>query len=144
MAGNLRDLANQLRAISPQLAAQASEAAKGAALAIVSDLANVTPVDTSQALSNWRIGINQKVVLAIEPYQSGKAGSTQSESAQATIDAARIALAAKKPGDTIWISNPLPYIGLLNDGSSSQAPAGFVERAVLIGRKVSEQVKITL
>lgn len=31
---------------------------------------------------------------------------------------------------SIWLSNNLPYIGALNDGWSTQAPAGFVEEAV--------------
>jgi hypothetical protein len=143
MAGNLRDLAKQIRAMSPQVATLASEASKTAALAIITDLANVTPVDTSQAISNWRVDINQRPVLAINPYFPGKKGTTQAESIAATIEAAKLALAAKKPGDTVWISNVLPYIGLLNDGSSSQAPAGFVERSLLIGRKVVENIRIS-
>jgi hypothetical protein len=144
MAGNLSDLATELRAISPQLSKAVSDASKEAAIAIVTDLATVTPVDTSKALSNWRIGINQRPALAINAFNPGKQGSTQTESAQATIEAARLALATKKPGDIVWISNVLPYIDLLNKGSSTQAPAGFVERAVLIGRKMFERVNIKL
>jgi hypothetical protein len=144
MARNFRDLATDLRAIPQSISKQTSDEAAAVALAIVSDLAQVTPVDTSKALSNWRVSLNQRTVLAIPPHTLGKAGSSQEESIKATIDAAKLVLAAKKPGDVIWISNVLPYIQRLNDGYSAQEPAGFVERAVLIGRKLSEKTKIVL
>jgi hypothetical protein len=144
MARSLKDLANELRATADDLDKAASDAACQVAIAIVTDLATKTPVDTSKALSNWRIGLGRPVALAIAPHNPGRHGSTQDASAAATIAQAKAALAAKKPGQTIWISNVLPYIRRLNDGYSRQAPAGFVERAILIGRKVSETVKITL
>lgn len=34
---------------------------------------------------------------------------------------------------SIWLTNNLPYIGALNDGWSTQAPAGFVEEAIRVG-----------
>lgn len=142
MARNLRDLAKDLRAISTSVSTIGNETAKTVALAVITDLANVTPVDTSQAISNWKISLNQVTVLAIPPYVQGKKGSSQAESIKATIDAAKLVLAAKKPGDTIWISNVLPYIGLLNDGTSTQAPAGFVDRAVLIGRALTANIQV--
>ncbi len=63
-------------------------------------------------------------------------------SAAETINQARAVLATKKPGQKIYITNNLPYIRRLNDGYSKQAPAGFVERAVLIGRKMRKNFKI--
>jgi hypothetical protein len=36
-------------------------------------------------------------------------------------------------GQTIWISNNLQYIQRLNEGHSTQAPAGFVEMAIEAG-----------
>lgn len=144
MARTLLDLSKDIRAISKTLDSQASEAAKGAALVIVSDLAHKTPVDTSKALSNWRIGIGQKPALAIAPHTPGRKGSTQEQSAAATIAAAKAQLANKKPGQSIWISNVLPYIRRLNEGYSTQAPAGFVERAILLARKFFEKVRIKL
>ena len=35
----------------------------------------------------------------------------------------------------ILISNNLPYINALNDGSSKQAPAGFVDSALSKGKR---------
>ncbi len=36
-------------------------------------------------------------------------------------------------GQTIWLSSNIPYIQRLNDGHSTQAPAGFVEMAIEAG-----------
>jgi hypothetical protein len=40
-------------------------------------------------------------------------------------------------GQTIWISNSLPYIVPLNNGHSTQAPAGYVEMAVQEGLRAA-------
>lgn len=116
-----------------------SQRAIKTALAIVSDLATVTPVDTSQALSNWQVSLNTPVGNIIDAYYTGSKGSTQELSAVDTIRKAREVLSHKKPGEDIHISNLLRYIAKLNEGSSKQEPAGFVERAVLIGRIASKQ-----
>lgn len=38
-----------------------------------------------------------------------------------------------KIGDTLWLSNSLPYIVRLNEGHSTQAPSGYVEMAIETG-----------
>ena len=47
-----------------------------------------------------------------------------------------------KPGVPIFITHNLLYIRALNAGSSSQAPAGFVERSALIGRNIAKNAKL--
>lgn len=144
MARNLLDLARELRALSSSVDKEANRIKCEVALAIVGDLAFKTPVDTSKALSNWRVSLERPGALAIPPHFPGEHGSTQKSSAQATIEAAKKTLANAKPGKPIFISNVLPYIVRLNQGYSRQAPAGFVERSILIGRKVSERAKVKL
>ncbi len=39
-------------------------------------------------------------------------------------------LAGKYRGGRLFLSNNVPYISRLNDGSSGQAPAGFVQAAI--------------
>lgn len=138
----LRKLASNLRQRVGELDKEANQLAIRTAETIVGDLVQVTPVDTSQALSNWQVGIGSPVDSSISPYFPGEHGSTQSASSAAALDAARALLRTKKPGQTIYISNVLRYIGRLNEGSSSQAPAGFVERAVLLGRKFVQNAKL--
>lgn len=131
----LKQLADRLDAYAAGLPKRSSDLAAKAADTILTDLVHVTPVDTSEAVSNWQIGLDTKPTAKLEPYFSGKKGSTGAQSAAAALEAGRNILHVKKPGQTIYISNVLPYIRLLNDGSSKQAPAGFIERAVLLGRR---------
>ena len=142
MAKGLLDLATSLEKKAKAIDEAASKLAVDTALTIVGDLAFKTPVDTSQALSNWQVSLGSPVDSKIPPYYPGEGGSTRNSSAQSTIDAAKNALKQKRPGVTIYISNVLPYIRRLNDGYSKQAPAGFVERAVLIGRKTIKKAKL--
>jgi len=139
MAKTLLSLAAELEATRDGLRNRASNKAVEVAVAIVTDLANVTPVDSSRALSNWIVTIGAAVTTAIEPYYFGHRGDTQELSAAAVIAAARRVLEAKKPGQPITISNVLPYIKRLNEGYSQQEPAGMVERAILIGRNIAKR-----
>lgn len=142
MARNLLDLANSLERKAGRIEKAASTLAKNVAQSIVGNLANVTPVDTSKALSNWQVGLIDAPDSSIEPFFPGQKGSSKRSSANATIKAAKRILGGKKPGEVIYISNVLPYIARLNDGYSNQTPAGFVERAVLIGRKEVKKSKL--
>ncbi len=131
---DLKTLSRRLNKRADELPEAANRLAIKTAIEIVEDLAYVTPVDESTALSNWQVTIGRRAMASIRAFKPGKKGSTQAASARATINAAIDALKAKKPGQTIYLGNVLPYIRKLNDGSSTQTPAGFVARAVLIGR----------
>lgn len=117
--------------------AYGNEVKKKVAIAIVRNLAYVTPVDTSKALSNWQVSLGTKPLGRIDPYFFGQQGSTQELSAAYAVAAAMKVIENAKPGQPVWISNNLPYIRRLNDGSSTQQAANFVARAELIGRKVA-------
>lgn len=142
MAKTLLDLAKRMDRLAGAIDAAASEHAAKVGLTIVSDLAYHTPVDTSKALSNWIVSIGGPTFKRIDPYFFGEGGSSRNASAQETIAAAKAMLANKKPGQSIFITNSQPYIRRLNEGYSRQAPAGFVERAALIGRRLKFEVKI--
>lgn len=101
---------------------------------ILTDLLQVTPVDTSKALSNWQVTLNAPATESIPAWYPGENGSTAVVSREAALQAAKIVLEAKKAGEAVYITNCLPYIDALNSGSSTQEPAGFVERAQLLGR----------
>lgn len=142
MANDLLSLAVSLERKAKAIDEAASKTAVDTALAIVGDLAYKTPVDTSQALSNWIVTLDTPSGQQIKPHYAGSQGSSQRSSAAQTINNAKAVLKNKKPGQAIFITNNLPYIKRLNDGYSAQAPAGFVERAVLIGRKMLSKFKI--
>jgi len=142
VAGSLLDLAERMESLAGAIPDATVSAANQAALAMVEYLAYNTPVDTSRALSNWQVGIGRPFMFELPPAVPGSFGNTQAASAQETIANARHLLSYRKPGQTVYVSNNAPYIRKLNDGSSPQSAGGFVEAAVLIGRRATDNVKL--
>lgn len=136
-----RDLSAKLRKAAKSIPLQANEFAKGTALEIVKELATNTPVDTSKAISNWKATLVAPYPSEVEPHYPGIYGSTYSKSVAETIAEAERNISKKKPGETIFITNNADYITELNNGSSKQAPAGFVERAVIVGKAHVSKLK---
>ena len=85
---------------------------------VFSSVVKRTPVDTGRARASWTLAVN-RVDLSTAPVGSST-----------TIASPEAALGPVKFGDTVYISNNLPYIVPLNNGSSTQAPEGFVQMAV--------------
>jgi hypothetical protein len=141
---DLNDLANRMQKLKASLPDKASALACQVARVIQKDLVYVTPVDESTALSNWVLTVGEPWAVPLTAYYLGEQGSTQNQSARAALQQGEQQLALKKPGETIFITNNAAHIRALNDGSSAQAPAGFVERAVLLGRKVVESTGLQL
>lgn len=130
---DLRQLAANMRRYARELPQRANALAKEVSITILNDLVNITPVDTSAAISNWQVNAGSMPTGTIQPYFPGFRGSTVSQSVSATLEAGLSEIAFKQPGQPLHITNNLDYIIDLNDGSSKQAPANFVERAVLLG-----------
>lgn len=84
-----------------------------------------TPVDTGRAMNNWNISVGSPDRSTTE---KGGSGSSIQGAKEASAGATLLGL---KPFSTVWISNSLPYIVFLNEGSSKQAPSGFVERNII-------------
>lgn len=74
-----------------------------------------------RARGNWQVAIG--VPNDAETGRVDGGGSV-------TIQTGRGTVAGYRLGPLIYVFNNVPYIGRLNDGFSSQAPAGFVERAI--------------
>ncbi len=132
---NLREFASKMDSRADKIVLDAHLRAVVVATAILRELVYVTPADTSFALSNWQVGIGSPVNAELMPYYFGSKGSTRGASAQAAYAAGVAKLQSKKPGETIYISNLADYIRRLNEGSSRQAPAGFIERAIIVGKR---------
>ena len=81
-----------------------------------------TPVDTGWARANW--------VPSITTPAKGTVGSRDavSRSGQSTGKASLISY--RLTSGPIHITNNVPYIGRLNDGSSKQAPRAFVQAGI--------------
>jgi hypothetical protein len=90
----------------------------GLALEVHGNLVEATPVDTGHARINWTPTLVAPSRVEIPGADPG-----------AAVDPVA-ALGPASPGDAMVIANNVPYIRRLNEGSSPQAPAGFVEKAV--------------
>ena len=94
---------------------------------------DMSPVDTGRFRGNWQVGlgaINQSTSAALDP------------SGEATKGRAQAALQGWKPGQTIYLSNSLPYALRLERGWSQQAPSGVVRLTVQrYGDALAEAVK---
>ena len=92
-----------------------------------------TPVDTGHARSNWHIGLGAAVTEETDTFD--KIGSE-------TLSKHQSVIASRRAGQDVYNSNNVPYIGMLNRGHSSQAPAMFVEQAVLEGIRAAKNSRL--
>jgi len=135
MARTLGGLADRLDKLAEESPKMGSNLAVKTAFIGLKVLYNRTPVDTSQAVSNWIVSLEKPDYRFIDPYVPGYLGYTAASSIAAAMMQAENILATKKPGQTIYITNNAPYIRDLNSGTSRQDPGGFVEASALIMRK---------
>lgn len=105
-------------------------------------VADLTPVDTSAAVSNWQIGINAAPSGVVSPHAHGRYGSTALESFNVTMRLGSALIDSSKAGDEIHITNNLHYIGDLDDGTSTQAPTGMTAIADMTARRVIGRAKV--
>ena len=88
---------------------------------LVTDLARNTPVDTSQALSNWEVKRDSTFSFG-SAHVKGSKGSTREASIALTRAAARRESDKIPLNATIFIGNAAPYIRRLDQGYSKQRP----------------------
>lgn len=117
-----RGFAKKMRAWADDIPKQVNEVKRQAAREIVLAIVPATPVRTGQARSNYFTtnGEANTSITATGPF---------TQDGYQSIARAQVAFNGAKPGVPMHITNNLPYIGRLNDGYSSQAPANFIEIA---------------
>lgn len=110
---------------------------KKLALDVTANLIESTPVDTGWARANWvpSIGVKIETTAPAAPEGSDVAAA----SARQGAGKAEIVTGYFLRRGKIHISNNVPYIIRLNEGSSQQAPAGFVQAA--IRKAVTQDIK---
>lgn len=140
----MKDFSGRIKTIAVEAERETERTVRQVALSVDQTVVMATPVDTGRARSNWIARLGAAATSTRAAFAPGQKGSTASTNSQAAIDAARAVIAgytiASNPA--IFISNNLPYIGRLNDGWSSQAPANFVEQAVQNGAAAVRNARI--
>jgi hypothetical protein len=102
-----------------------------------------TPVDTGVARSNWRVSIGGPLSTTVPAFSPGeRLGIGEQANAAGALNQARAAVGRRREGQDAYITNNVPYIGALNDGSSRQAPANFVEMGVMAAVSVIRNARI--
>jgi hypothetical protein len=110
-------------------------AVKLVAVAVNQTVVLTTPVDTGQARNNWRVSLGTPITDTTSEVDP--TGTTRIQSNNSVIRRR-----SPRARQSIYITNNLPYIEALNNGRSAQAPAGFVQRAVLDGIRALDGVRI--
>lgn len=142
MATNsLAGLRQTMYATAAQLPNNVNRVMGEVADAIAPVLVYATPVDTSRARANWQASIGSPATGVL--FSKPQSPPTPSAGGNIAISSIRgvAALYAGQPGG-IYIVNNLDYIQRLNDGYSGQAPANFVELAVVAAIRSMRNVRI--
>lgn len=127
----------QIRIIVGELADFTVKVIKAITLETTSELQKTTPVDVGWARANWvpSIGMPDDSPGDLTGDARQKGLSAQRSRQQAGIG--RV-LAAQTIG-AVFITNNVPYIVKLNQGSSTKAPAAFVQAAISKGVQQAER-----
>lgn len=135
MAGNsdIHTFESRMAKLAKNLRENAKVITRKAALAVDTAVVLATPVDTGRARANWQVRLAEPAQGLVDSFPEGKEGSTGGPAAQAAIAQGKAVIEGFQGGTSIHVTNNLPYIGKLNDGWSAQAPAGFVQKAILKG-----------
>lgn len=163
---DLHDLADFFDALDAQLPSLPSDLAKQIAIAVVDEVATVTPVDTGAALSNWQVTLDAPALEEIPAYAPSESGKwvsndrwvhtvdpevTRAANYPLVMDNAALTLADKQPGQDIYITNIVgtdkepgeSYILDLDKGRSAQFITGdFLGQAQLRVEAVLETARL--
>lgn len=135
---DLRGFSTRMAVLGQTIETNASKLKRKVAVQVDGAVVLATPVDTGRARANWQVELNNV------PDGTLPEPNSAAEGTRAALDNAKSTIARAQPGDTIVIVNNLPYIQRLNDGWSAQAPANYVEKAVLVGAQAVKGAKLTI
>ena len=103
-----------------QLLSEADDLTKKITGDMLTTVILATPIDTSAARQNWRVGVDSVNTLVDENEKDGSGHGAISKGIRAIQAGGGI-------GKVVNISNSIKYIARLNDGYSMQAPKNFVQ-----------------
>ena len=148
--GDLRDLAGRMGLLADRVERRAPMLQRKVALNILSLVVQGTPVGNKniwlepnkapvgyvggRARANWFVSVGGA---------SGDMTDDVDAGGQATIDRGKATIEGAQGGAPIYLTNNQPYIIPLNEGHSHQAPAGFIDTAVLAGSESARSFRVT-
>lgn len=139
----MRGFSKRIKAIANDVEKNANTMMRKTVITVASSVALRTPVDTGRARANWQTQIGSAAGGVVDGFPAGSRGSTGAAAAGvATAKAVEVMNGYKQGGVDVYISNNLPYIDPLNKGSSKQAPAGFIEAAIMAGQNAIRKSRL--
>jgi hypothetical protein len=138
----LGSLEKTLQDYQKKIDKRVSEICQKVANTVLESVVLNTPVDTSQALSNWQVTFLKPSAGTRTAYYVGSRGSTEAESASQTLAVGRNRIKLKSKGESLFISNQLDYILKLEYGNRFSKPGMFAAKAVQKGLEVLAKEKI--
>lgn len=136
---DLTTFSRRIRVTAQCVSTNTDKLVRRVVLAVDQAVVLATPVDTGRARANWRPSIGSMITDSLpEPSSPG-------EGVRSAIAAAESVASQYKGGlrsPTVHITNNLPYIKPLNDGSSKQAPKNFVSTAITVAVKAIKSARI--
>lgn len=110
-----------------------SEIVRRIAVEVTAELIERTPVDTGWARANWVPNIAfpyEGTPVSVMSREDRTAGLGNAQGQQSAGVATLVAGQYTIERGPVFISNNVPYVTILNTGSSSQAPSGFIQLAI--------------
>lgn len=105
-----------------------AELVRAVAREFIKTVVPATPIDTGKARRNWQVTFLAPATNVLNGVDASVGGQFTVAEQVSRIDTYKFSATGFAPA--LWIANNVPYIGLLNEGTSQQAPAGFVESAL--------------
>jgi hypothetical protein len=128
---SLSQFATSIEARAKRVETYGNDLAIAGSKAMLKIMAEDTPVDTSEALSNWQAGAGSAPQGPIPPHATGSHGSTRETSLSEAITLADAIIQTKTPGQPLFISNTAKHIVDLDIGTSKQFAGGFVAQGLI-------------
>ena len=116
MGQSLKQFATSMRARAAKVPEIANKLAIAGTEAMLRGVVADTRVDTSEAVSNWMISIGSPTNVRKQPHVLGNMGSTRGPSSAKSISEGLEVLFTKRPGQTVYLSNTVDYIKIIDDG----------------------------
>ncbi len=125
--------AKRIRRIAVGVVDGAARSARNSGIGVIQTVTKGTPVLSMLAQSNWLAKVGSADISArpirprTEVIEEARGALVLEEIKRAILSRDEVEIHIANGGDTV------PYIGVLNRGSSKKAPAGFVEEALRTG-----------
>jgi len=117
----MASLGDQLKAFAEKTKADMATVVRKTAFSLGESMVVMSPVDTGRFRGNWQYGADTI---------NTSTGSADDKSGRTALNRIQAGIRGWKPGQTIWLTNSLPYGPRLEAGWSKQSPAGMVRVSV--------------